>query len=35
MNGDVLQGFMQAVQPSSLLATALGSMLGKIGRAHV
>ncbi|MFP6827830.1 MAG: tripartite tricarboxylate transporter permease [Gammaproteobacteria bacterium] len=28
MNGDVLQGFMQAVQPSSLLATALGSMLG-------
>jgi len=28
MNGDILQGFMQAVQPSSLIATALGSMLG-------
>jgi putative tricarboxylic transport membrane protein len=28
MNGDVLQGFMQAIQPTSLLATALGSMLG-------
>lgn len=28
MSGDVLQGFLQAVQPSSLLATALGSMLG-------
>ena len=28
MTGDVLQGFMQAVQPSSLVATALGSMLG-------
>ena len=28
MSGDVLQGFMQAVEPSSLLATALGSMLG-------
>jgi putative tricarboxylic transport membrane protein len=28
MSGDVLQGFMQAIQPSSLLATALGSMLG-------
>lgn len=28
MSGDVLQGFVQAVQPSSLLATAIGSMLG-------
>ncbi len=28
MNGDVLQGFMQAIHPSSLLATAIGSMLG-------
>ena len=28
MTGDIVQGFMQAVQPSSLLATALGSMLG-------
>ncbi len=28
MTGDVLQGFMQAIQPSSLVATALGSMLG-------
>ena len=28
MNGEVLQGFMQALQPSSMLATALGSMLG-------
>ena len=28
MSGDVLQGFLQAVQPSSLVATAIGSMLG-------
>jgi putative tricarboxylic transport membrane protein len=28
MSGDVLQGFLQAVQPSSLIATAIGSMLG-------
>ena len=28
MSGDVLQGFMQAIQPSSLFSTALGSMLG-------
>lgn len=28
MSGDVLQGFFQAIQPSSLTATALGSLLG-------
>ena len=28
MSGDVLQGFLQAIQPSSLTATALGSLLG-------
>ena len=28
MPGDILQGFLQAVQPSSLSATALGSLLG-------
>ena len=28
MTSDVVQGFMQAVQPASLLVTALGSMLG-------
>lgn len=28
MNGDVLQGFLQAIQPTSLIATAIGSMFG-------
>ena len=28
MNGDILQGFLQAIQPSSLAATAIGSFLG-------
>ncbi len=28
MTGDVLQGFLQAIQPSSLAATAIGSLLG-------
>ena len=28
MNGDILQGFLQATQPSSLAATAIGSFLG-------
>lgn len=30
MSGDVLQGFLQAIQPSSLIATAIGSLLGII-----
>ena len=28
MGSDVLQGFLQAIQPSSLMATAIGSLLG-------
>jgi putative tricarboxylic transport membrane protein len=28
MNDDILQGFLQAIQPSSLAATAIGSFLG-------
>ena len=28
MSGDVIQGFLQAIQPSSLVATAMGSFLG-------
>ena len=28
MNGDVLQGFLQAIQPTSLAATAIGCFLG-------
>jgi len=28
VSGDVLQGFLQAIQPSSLMATAIGSLLG-------
>ena len=28
VTGDVLQGFLQAIQPSSLMATAVGCLLG-------
>ena len=28
MNGDVLQGFLQAIQPTSLAATAIGCFIG-------